>query len=384
MLRIGFIYNFDDRAWLGGRNYYSGLFNAVHSVAPNDVKLVFITGRKTKTSLPTDLPFLEVVRTSLLDRMHPWWLLRQLGRMRSSRRHDPLFGRFLERLGIDVLSHSQPLLARGSGIKALGWLPDLQFMHLPEMWPAAELARVRRVYEDICRDSTAMIVSSHASQADLKTFAPWYVRPSHVLRFVSAPADTNGMRSPQSIREEYGLPPIYFHLPNQFWRHKNHRLVIAALTLLKAGGREVTVACTGNTSDPRRPDYFAELMEECRAAGIENLFRVLGAIPYRDVQALMLHSHAVINPSRFEGWSTSVEEARTLCKPVLLSDIPVHREQAPPGAGFFALDDPAALADAMRNALDFPYAHTRTEPQPSYSERLRDFGAAYLQIVRTL
>jgi len=39
MLRIGFIYNFDDRAWLGGRNYYSGLFNAVHSVAPNDVFL---------------------------------------------------------------------------------------------------------------------------------------------------------------------------------------------------------------------------------------------------------------------------------------------------------------------------------------------------------
>ena len=49
----------------------------------------------------------------------------------------------------------------------------------------------------------------------------------------------------------------------------------------------------------------------------------------------MYRSKALINPSFFEGWSTSVEEAKILNKKVLLSDIKVHREQKPTKSYFF-------------------------------------------------
>ena len=74
----------------------------------------------------------------------------------------------------------------------------------------------------------------------------------------------------------------------------------------------------------------------------EKLFRPLGVVPYRDMLGLMRHAVAVINPSLFEGWSTSVEEAKSMGKAVVLSDIPVHREQAPGRGLFFDPRDPDA------------------------------------------
>ena len=46
-------------------------------------------------------------------------------------------------------------------------------------------------------------------------------------------------------------------------------------------------------------------------------------------------SHSVINPSFFEGWSTSVEEAKILNKIIILSNIKVHKEQNPEMSHYF-------------------------------------------------
>ncbi len=64
----------------------------------------------------------------------------------------------------------------------------------------------------------------------------------------------------------------------------------------------------------------------------------------------MVGSVAVLNPSLFEGWSTTVEEARALQVPMVLSDLPVHKEQAEGIARFFDRTSAPALADALRQA----------------------------------
>ena len=63
----------------------------------------------------------------------------------------------------------------------------------------------------------------------------------------------------------------------------------------------------------------------------------------------MIGANALLNPSRFEGWSTTVEEAKAVGTPMLLSDIAVHREQAPQ-ARFFAPDDALSLANEIEGA----------------------------------
>jgi len=61
----------------------------------------------------------------------------------------------------------------------------------------------------------------------------------------------------------------------------------------------------------------------------------LGLIPYKDVMSLIYYSLAVINPSHFEGWSSTVEQAKGYNKKIILSNIKVHREQNPKNAFFF-------------------------------------------------
>lgn len=378
-MRIAFAYHFNDKDWLGGRNYFASLFSAVRAVAPMDVQLVLVLGKRTVSTLPEEFPWLEVQRTTLMDRLHPAWFARQLSLRTSGT--DPLLARFLERHEIDLLSHSGQL-GPDSSITTLPWLYDFQFMHLPEYWHPKQIRWSEKRYNSACRYGDGLIVSSQDAKRDLQEFAPWCTKPAYVLPFVSNPVDFSRLPPKAVIQETYTLPERYFHLPNQFWSNKNHRLVIDALAILKDRGAHATVACTGKPFDTRMPNHFDDLMAYCQERGVADRFRVLGLVPHTHLQGLMAHAVAVINPSRFEGWSTSVEEAKTLHKRLLLSDLPVHREQAPANAHFFSVDDPHALARHMEaSLLQEPMSLDELAIGNDYRTRLRAFGKLYLEHV---
>ena len=87
-------------------------------------------------------------------------------------------------------------------------------------------------------------------------------------------------------------------------------------------------------------------------------FRILGLIPRRDVVSLLRSCKCLINPSLFEGWSSTVEEARAFGVPMLLSDIPVHREQMGDEATYFDPEDASDLAQkliSLDNVLAVPH-----------------------------
>ena len=60
--------------------------------------------------------------------------------------------------------------------------------------------------------------------------------------------------------------------------------------------------------------------------------------------SLMFYSLAVINPSKSEGLSNSVEQAKSIGKAVILSNIPVHREQIEKNFFYFNSNDFKKLA----------------------------------------
>lgn len=378
-MRIAIAYHFHDKDWLGGRNYFASLFSAVREVAPPSLQLVLVLGNKTVSTLSEEFPWLEVLRTPLMDKMHPAWLARQVT-LRGFE-NDYLLAGYLSRHRIDLLSHSAYLGKRCS-IRTLPWLYDFQFMHLPEYWTPKQIAWSAKRYNNACKHGHGLIVSSQDAARDLHTFAPWCKKPVYVQQFVSNPVNVRQLPDAMALRAKHGLPEFYFHLPNQFWSNKNHRLVIDALALLKERGIDATVACTGKPFDARMPQYFDELMAHARGRGVEDRFRVLGVVPHADLQGLMAHAIAVINPSRFEGWSTSVEEAKTLQKRLLLSDLAVHREQAPENGLFFEVDDPSALAAHMAQTMNEPIKPLDADAiEADYQRRLRTYGERYLAVV---
>jgi glycosyltransferase involved in cell wall biosynthesis len=94
---------------------------------------------------------------------------------------------------------------------------------------------------------------------------------------------------------------------------------------------------------------------------------------------------AVINPSLFEGWSTTVEEAKSLGKQAIVSDLPVHREQAPLRCMYFDPRDPEKLADALwlvwNNFDPSEEERAATTAAAALPERRMSFARAYESIV---
>ena len=128
------------------------------------------------------------------------------------------------------------------------------------------------------------------------------------------------------------------------------------------------VIATGTPTDYRHRSYFEPLMKRIRELGVEVNFRYIGLVPSSDLARLMLDAVAVINPSHFEGSSTSVEEARSLGQRVILSDILVHREQNPSYGKYFPPDDDQ---DARRHPVV-----VWNEPCPDSKDRMADASRA--------
>ena len=107
-------------------------------------------------------------------------------------------------------------------------------------------------------------------------------------------------------------------------------------------------------------------------------------LSYADVQALAEASLGYINPSFFEGWSTTVEEAKYRGKPILLSDLKVHREQAPRRGVFFDPNDPEDLAKKMWDMWQQPILNEDVDVLKRANEAaLQKFAKDYCDIVQS-
>lgn len=378
--RVGFLLY--ERDWLGGRNYLRNLFIALDLLPKHPITPVLFTGMSQGIA-PQDFPGAEIATTSMLDRKAAAWLVRKL--IARSTARDLILTGLLKQYDIDVLSHS-PRLGPQTSIKTIGWIPDFQHVHLPQFFEPAERTSRNREFEGFCKRCDRIIVSSECARADLIKFAPHCACKADLLRFVAAPLILKQTLGLEELQRHYGFNGPYFLLPNQFWAHKNHRVVISALHELKRNGRPLLVLATGSTMDYRNPHFFDSLMQYAAECGVLDYFRVLGKVPTDHLVGLMKDAVALINPSHFEGWSTSVEEAKSMGKQIVLSDIPVHREQAPERGLFFPSDDPHALANMMIAAYEgFDHdqdAAMQKRAQENLATRQLEFALTYQRIVQ--
>jgi Glycosyl transferases group 1 len=380
MIRVGF----RQLGWAGGRNYLWNLFHALGRLPAPRVRPVVVAEPGTAADLLA-LPGVErVTLDGPLGR--PTALLAGRVTQRLLRRDLVLEGWF-RRGRVDVASHV-PILGRRSPIPTLFWIPDLQHLRLPQFFDERERRSRDRGFQDGFRDAAGVILSSEDARRDIgHYFGASAAERCHVLRFVSQPRLAAGaIPSLAALVAEHGVPARrFFHLPNQFWAHKNHRLVVEALALARAWAPELLVVATGAREDYRNPTYYDTLMAEVAARGVADNFVHLGNVSFPVLTALMQHAIAVVNPSLFEGWSTTVEEAKSLGKTVLLSDLPVHREQAPPRGRYFGTRDASALADLLvETAGAFDPAVERVEAERAAAalpERMREFALTYERIV---
>jgi glycosyltransferase involved in cell wall biosynthesis len=373
-----------DDSWVGGLNYFRNLFFALADLPGASVEPTLALGQKTDAQHFQSFPKTAVIRTACLDRLHPAWVLRKSAERLF--RRDIVFDAILRRNRVDAQSHVLGIRSRSS-LPVTSWIADFQHMRLPEFFKPEELAHRDRVFRECIRFSDVVILGSEDARKDLEAFEPRGLAKARILRFVVKPPVAEQPPSRAELAEKYRIAGPYFHLPNQFWAHKNHIVVIEALRALKKRGETALVLATGNTKDRRQPEHFDKLMAKAREYAVEDQFRPLGLVPYSDLIGLMENSVALINPSRFEGWSTTVEESKSLGKRILLSNLPVHKEQNPPGGLFFDPGKPEELADRIVEALtdnQFDSVGLRDHARQEFPVRYQEFGRAYCKMIEEI
>jgi glycosyltransferase involved in cell wall biosynthesis len=342
-IRVGFL-GYDSLAWMGGVNYLKNLLFAVKANPESNVKCYVFIDRHCDPNIVAI--YRESASVIFINELRPiWFLLRSFDKLlKSEKAITHLFNKYQ----IDVLSHNV-ILHPDFKIKSIAWFPDFQHLHLPDFIGREEVELRNRVFLQRMQKADRIILSSKNAFEDLQSFAPKYVDKADVLNFVSQ-IDEHVYDIKQEEADEilnrYNVGRKYFFLPNQFWKHKNHIVVFKAVNLLKKQGVSIQLVCTGNLHK-RDTVFFENINQFIRDNDLTGEIKQLGLIKYNDLQCLMRYAISVINPSLFEGWSSTVEECKSLGKNMIISDIGVHREQAPPEALFFDPRNETLLSEIL-------------------------------------
>lgn len=300
----------------------------------------------------------------------------------------PRLMQVLKEHAVQVLfSHATRIkIQPGFDLPLLLWIPDFQHRHNAEAFSKQVIADRESRFFDAALHANRVILSSQVSLADSRQFFPSIFPKARVLSFVSSlPIDVYEY-NPATVLHQYNLPERFVYLPNQFWKHKNHATVIEALRLACKQDSRVTIVCTGGTQDVRDAGYLPSLFTRLAEYNLRERFIILGIIPYNHLFQLMRQSLAVLQPSTFEGWSTTVEEVKSLGKQIIVSDIPVHREQNPPAAIYFDPHDPQTLAFELLRVFaenkSGPDIRLEATAYQMLHQRVTQFGSTFLEIVK--
>lgn len=219
------------------------------------------------------------------------------------------------------------------GVKRIGWIPDFQYKYYENLFSAEEIDFKNKDIRKIAALKKKLILSSEDCLNDLTKFFPQCKPDCEVMHFVSyiePEIQSLNKNKEQSILKKYNLSNSpYICVMNQFWQHKNHIVVLNAMEHYFQNNptSKYKFVFTGNLEDYRCPKYIEELKKMFAKDSIKNHSIILGFINRNEQIAILKNAEYIIQPSLFEGWGTVVEDAKVLDKTILLSDIPVHREQ---------------------------------------------------------
>lgn len=351
MIRVGFLMNYPT-SYNAALNYFRNLFFSMHTYLEKEVEVyLFVPKNIAQEYIDPFIPFVKIIKTNVLVRKNPSWFIdKSIEKLFS---FNPLLDNLLLKHKIDVVSHSSFVSKK---VKTINWIMDFQHIHYPGLWTQTEMEATKKFLHRLIINSDRIVVSSFSALDDFKREYPKLSANVDVLHFVCQPNQTLRVKLTEeeetNLSSKYAINRSFFYLPNQFWSHKNHMIVFKAIKILKERGLNPLLLNSGLMNDFRsKKGHINDLRQYITDHTLESNILFLGLIPYHDVLDLVILSKAVINPSLFEGWSSTVEESKTMGKRLILSDIKVHREQNPELGVFFDPHNEIELADIMESLM---------------------------------
>jgi len=373
-LRLGLIFHFSS-TWMGGIIYIQNLIKSLDSLDDKEKPEIFLF---YKPELKKFLDEITYPYITLIEWNFPPIVK---GIIKSLIARKNLFiDKILKTYSLDAIYplHDFPVRTK-SPVKLVAWCADLQHKHHPGFFTKMQIIGRDLRLSLTLRNSDYLIVSSQAVLDDfIRFFKPGKDIKIRIFHFASV-IDNLANLNIADLRSKYNLPEKYFLISNQFHKHKNHKVVLLSLLKLNDMGVRVHLAFTGKFPGAVESPYLAELHRIIEENKLENQISLLGIIPRNDQLQIMRNSQAVIQPSLFEGWSTVIEDAKSLQVPVIASDLAVNIEQLGETGVYFDALDPDKLASILsvypeRNLKDTFYENS--------TDRIHKAARNFLEIIK--
>jgi glycosyltransferase involved in cell wall biosynthesis len=348
--KLGLLFNFNPK-WTGGIIYLLNSIRILNFLDDKDKPNVFILYNPIlkKYVDEIDYPYLELVSHEF-PTIYKGYILSIL-QNKNIFVHD-----FVLKYKLDAIYPLQDYPVKSNiDTKLVCWCADLQHKYYPEFFTK------RKIFERNLRmrfglnNTREMVVSSQAVKDDILKFFKVPKRVNiHIYHFVSIIEGLPNLTF-NEILAKYDLPEHYYMISNQFHKHKNHKVVFEAVAELKKKGIAICLAITGRFPEQPNSPYMQELHDIINKNDLRDSVKFLGLIPRGDQLLLMKYSKAIIQPSLFEGWSTVIEDARSLQVPVIAANLNVNIEQLEETGTYFEPHNVAQLVSILENYPDRDY-----------------------------
>ncbi|MCU4173871.1 glycosyltransferase family 4 protein [Carboxylicivirga sp. N1Y90] len=371
-VKLGLLFDFQ-ATWMGGITYVINLVKTLNYLDDKDKPEVvfFYTSELEKHLGDIKYPYITFVKKTTPSIIKGFW--------KSWMSRKNLFvDDLIEEHELDAVypNRNYPIKTRTKA-KVIAWYADLQHKYYPEFFTKETLIhRAIRLFF-MLRNTSDLVVSSQAVKDDFSKFYKLKKRLKiHVYHFVTINEDFEEV-SKEVLNSKYNCPDEYFMVCNQFHTHKNHKAVLLALAELKKRGVKKHIVFTGSFPQNKQSPYIAELLRIIEENQLEDQISMLKLIPRQDQIQLMKNSQAIIQPSLFEGWSTVIEDARSLQVPVVASNIPVNIEQVGEFAKFFNAEKYMELADIL---VEMPKRDMQAKIYEDYGQRIKVEAENFLKV----
>lgn len=319
--KIGLIYQYNEN-WIGGTYYIQNLIAALNRL-DDEMKpslVIFTEGENHFRQLSEQISYPYLTRKNYERKLG--FLEKMVNKITGVAFGFHYFDSFHK--NIDVIFPGACETRFKKDQKFLYWIPDFQEHFLPAFFSEDEIKNRKDYQKKLVVGKKNILFSSKSVKKHFNFIHPG----NQMVQFVVPFAVTHSnLLDTKEILKKYHLPSNFFICSNQFWKHKNHEVILKALHLIKKNGNEIFVVFTGKEYDHRAPTYFEDLKKLAKELEVENNTFFLGFIERKDQLTLMKQAIAIIQPSLFEGWSTVIEDAKFLSKCIIASDIEVHKEQ---------------------------------------------------------
>ena len=235
----------------------------------------------------------------------------------------------------DIWSYSIP-------VPTLGTVHDLMHRYekqFPEASSQQEYKLREKHYSRMCNKAIGILVDSKFGQQQLVESYNVPDLKVHVLPFI-APKYIYDKTKTVSLK--YNLPNKYLFYPAQFWKHKNHKALVRAISLIIAKLPDLKMVFVGSPNNG-----YTSLNRLIEKLGLQKVFIFLDQVPNEQMKELYTNARALIMPTFFGPTNIPPLEAFATGCPVAVSNIYGMPEQVGDAGLLFNPNSDSEIADTI-------------------------------------